>query len=199
MPKKRGVFMKYYHVSSYLQPGDRLTKNTKNNYDYCCYVSVCDVSTFEKYLECYKSLCLSGVHQKTGRTAAKWACEAIFEHIRKSEYPNKPSRIWGVYLCDKLDDARGFLNSYRKPRKQNDGTFVYAHIFEIELEASQVQAFDMEKYSMADNKLQNTPDNIEAFDYAVCMAREYWSGMNTDCCNVEHITDDVVVIGNLVE
>ena len=42
--------MQYYHVSSYVKEGDVLTRNTKNNREWCCFASSCNLSTFEKFL-----------------------------------------------------------------------------------------------------------------------------------------------------
>ena len=90
--------MQYYHVSSYVKEGDVLTRNTKNNREWCCFASSCDLSTFEKFLECYNYLSSRNVSNLTGRTVAKWACESLFDYIRRTEFVEKPSRIWGIYL-----------------------------------------------------------------------------------------------------
>lgn len=61
----------YCHVSSYVQTGQTLTRATKNNYGYCHYVSTCDLSTYNKFLNIYHKLCLSNAERNSGRKAEK--------------------------------------------------------------------------------------------------------------------------------
>ena len=93
----------YYHVSSYISEGQKLTANTKNNLEYRQYISTCEVSTYHKFVESYQKINNDETYQQTGWSVEKWMCEAIFEYVRKEEYPDKPSRIWGLFLSKNLE------------------------------------------------------------------------------------------------
>ena len=192
----------YYHVSSYVKEGQTLKKETKNNQFFCEYISNCDISTCKKLIECYEYLCSIQSFKTTNRKEGKWCCESIFEYIRKTEYPDKPSRIWSIYLFAKLDDACFFLNEYRKPTIKENGEKVVAHIYQIEIPEEKVFVFDMNIYSEADNLLQ---DHLEkgSFDNLlyenICKkAREYWSGAMTNNPQCECLIDCDVIIGKKV-
>ena len=92
----------YYHVSSYISEGQILTAKTKNNFEYRQYISTCDVSTYCKFVESYQKIDTDETCQQTGWSVEKWMCEAIFEYVRKKEYMDKPSRIWGLFLSKNL-------------------------------------------------------------------------------------------------
>ena len=47
---------KYYHVSGLLNNNDVLTKKSKNNLSFCEFISECDVSTFEAYIQTYNDI-----------------------------------------------------------------------------------------------------------------------------------------------
>ena len=172
--------MLYYHVSRYVNKGDLLTKETKNNYDFCEYISNCDVTTYEKVLTCYQHLCSKNTFEITQRKESKWVSEAIFEYIRKTEYIDMPSRIWGVYLSENLESARLFKNEYRRPIINERGEKLIGYIYEVEVPSeAKICVFDMNIYSQADQILQNAIEK-ETFDeltfLSICsMAREYWN------------------------
>lgn len=41
--------------------------------------------------------------------------EEVFEHIRKTEFPSKPSRYDGIFLCETKDQLIQFLDSAIRP------------------------------------------------------------------------------------
>jgi len=190
--------MQYYHVSSYVKEGDVLTRNTKNNREWCCFASSCDLSTFEKFLECYNYLSSRNVSNLTGRTVAKWACEALFDYIRRTEFVEKPSRIWGIYLSATLEDAKKFLVADRKPWVDKNGIRHESHIFSITLKSTdKVYTFDMDLYTQADKLLQNNQPCKEIYDYIIDKARLYWQ--STSGSFTEHIVDSDVLVGKQIE
>lgn len=191
--------MTYYHVSSYLREGDYLTRKTKNNFDYCCYASICDVSTYEKFIECYQQLCLSNVQQNTGRTAAKWICEAVFEYVRKNEFSDKPSRIWGFYLSSTTAEARTFLQKERQPWIDASGNLRTAHIFEINIPDTQkVHCFNMDFYTEADRKLHLDKLDRSTYNFILSKAREYWKGNEVECNHLEYLVDCDIKVGKKI-
>ena len=179
----------YYHVSSLRNTGDQLLHNTKIGYDYCCYATSCDLSTFEKYVECYNSLCLSRVYETTHRTASKWICEFIFEKVRRYYYSNLPSRLWGLYLTSSFDDAKEFLYSERN--------YWGSKIFEIVIpNENDVHCFDMNVFTKAHTNIENDPLNPQFYNGAFELAKQYWEGNNTYIGRKEFLIDDEsLVIG----
>lgn len=190
--------MQYYHVSSYVKEGDILTRHTKNNREWCCFASSCDLSTYEKFLECYNYLYSRNVLNSTGRNAAKWACEALFDYIRRTEFGEKPSRIWGIYLSASLEDAKTFLAAERKPWVDSEGMHHEAHIYTIVLQTNdQVHTFDMNLYTQADELLQHNSPSKKIYEFIIDKARLYWK--STCGSFTEYIVDSDILVGKQVE
>ena len=179
----------YYHVSSKRYEGDKLLHTGKVGYDYCCYASSCDVSTFEKYVDCYRNLCLSNVYAKTQRTASKWICEYIFENVRKNKYSHLPSRLWGLYLTSSFQEAKEFLYAERN--------YANSTIFEIKVpNESEVHCFDMNIFTNAHINIEKEPLNPNFYNRAFELANEYWESDNKYTGTKEYIVDDEsLVIG----
>ena len=118
------MHMKYYHVSSRLKEGNQLLRTGKVGYDFCVYGTVCDLSTYEEYIECYRKLCLEQIYSKTKRTAGKWITEYLFEKVRREKYSFLPSRLWSIFLSDSFEESKNFLETER--------AYEGSKIFEIE-------------------------------------------------------------------
>lgn len=88
---------KYYHVSGLLHNNDVLKRDSKNNLSFCEFISECNVSTFDAYLQSYKSIAFMNSLNNSGKDDSKWMTEALFEHVRKTSFKDKPSRIWGYF------------------------------------------------------------------------------------------------------
>ena len=190
--------MQYYHVSSYIKEGDVLTRHTKNNHEWCCFASSRDLSTYENFLECYNFLSSQNVQNSTGRSAAKWTCEALFDYIRRTEFSEKPSRIWGIYLSATLEDAKEFLATDRNPWVDINGIRHESHIFSIMLKTTDnVHTFDMDLYTQADKLLQSNQPCKEIYDSIIDKARLYWK--STSGSFTEHIVDSDVLVGKQIE
>lgn len=97
--------MVYYHVSSYVSEKQVLTHKSKNNRCFCEYVSNYSNDGYENYELYYNELLNYQPEKITGRDTSKWICEAVFDGIRKKCFPEKPSRIWGVFLSKDYDSA----------------------------------------------------------------------------------------------
>lgn len=174
---------KYYHVSSQRCEGDRLLHTGKIGYDYCCYATSCDLSTFEKYVECYNNLCLSNVYAHTKRTASKWICEYIFEKVRRYHYPEFPSRLWGIYLTSSFEEAKAFLYAER--------AYSGSKIFEIIVsDENKVHCFDMKIFTKAHTNIESDSINPRCYDEAFNLAKQYWESNNTYTGNKEYLIDD---------
>ena len=188
--------MKYYHVSSLVHSGQTLRKDTKQNYSYCEFISNCDVSSYENFLKVRQQLLNLDVFEKTGRTANKWTCEALFEYIRSNYYSNKPSRVWSVYLSRTFDEAFSFYTVERKPY---DTTERISHIFEIEVPNNEeVSIFDMTLFEEAEKSLY--VDNIAESIYleACKKAHNYWANVFTVEKKLEYLVDYEITIGKQI-
>ena len=161
----------------------------KVGYDYCCYAATCDLSTFEKYVECYNNLCLSKVYDTTKRTASKWICEYIFEKVRIHYHPKLPSRLWGLYLTSSFEDAKDFLYSQRN--------YLGSKIFEIIIpNENEVYCFDMNIFTKAHDNIEKDPLNPHFYDLAFELAKQYWESNNTYTgCKEFLIDNESLVIG----
>ena len=195
--------MVYYHVSRLLNEGQILTHKTKNNYQYCRYIEECDVSSCENLLKCCMHLRDRNVFNITGRRAEKWCCEALFEYIRKTKYPNMPSRIWGIFLSKEYGDACVFLNNYRKPTTDKNGNQLIGHIYEIDVpENKTVFVFDMSLYTEIDEFLQsclkNNTMNENLYDCVCDKICEYWESHLSINYTKEYLIDCDLVVGRQV-
>ena len=180
----------YYHVSSYLNEGEVKTKITKNNYEYCDFISKIDILEYDKFFEFYTSPKMINIHSYTGRDRAKWASEAIFENIRKGFFPLKPSRIWSFFVVQSLDKARLFNKNERKNK---------AHIFEIEIvNYANIEHFNMDIYTEADQLLRSGYTR-ENFDKCIQLAKLYWNQEQLNDDNEEILIDGVVKVCRKIE
>jgi hypothetical protein len=101
--------------------------------------------------------------------------EAIFELVRKSEFPQLPSRMQSMFAWCELDDAKEF----------NAGLGSTCSIYEVESD----QAF------IADQNLLYLGGSIIG---AYEMARKYWSGERGNNCKLEAVIRLPVVLANAI-
>ncbi len=113
---------------------------------------------------------------------AKWSTEAVFEHVRKREFPDRHSRIGSIFYYDNLDSCRKlYKEDYVEPGDANENV----GMFEIEVEDDAPQRFDMHIYD----------DALEAFEeshnirFARECARRYFNGSHHQNELVEIISD----------
>ena len=186
MKMKGNKYMPYFHTSSYLKEGQTVSKNTKNNYKTCEFIFSYDVDCYSEYLSLLNELDKKNI-SRTGRDKYKWACEAIFESVRKKNFADLPSRIWGMYAFGLLENAILFNNSYRKGK---------ANIFEIN-PSEKVYKFNMSLFTKADDFLRKN-DNKSSFNHAKKLAYKYWC-QNEPIIEEEFIFEqDEITIGKLV-
>ncbi|MFT0773435.1 DUF2441 domain-containing protein [Psychrobacter aquimaris] len=101
--------------------------------------------------------------------------EAVFELVRRNEFPQLPSRLQSMFAWCNLDDAREFNSSLGDKHS----------IFEVEIK----NAF------IADQKLLYLGGSVIG---TYEMARKYWSGDRSDNCKLEAVIPLPAVIGNKV-
>lgn len=177
--------MIYYHVSSCVSEKQLLTRETKKHRCYCEYICSCDSVDYEKYKNDYNEFLKNKIDQNTGRDAAKWICEAVFEGVRKKCFPEKPSRVWGIYLSNSYENAIKFLNNYRDPET--------AHIYEVNIKFK-ILGFDMSFFTKADERIRKESFSFASYQHAIDLAKDYWN----ECVQNEmdeYIVDDEIIIG----
>ncbi len=102
------------------------------------------------------------------------AIEIIYETIRRSEFPDKPSRMTCAYACLTIQDAQNYFNDASLP------------IFEISTN---------KKYFIADSSLLKIGSNHLS---TLVMARKYWSGSTSEDPQLEVLIECPAVIGERV-
>jgi hypothetical protein len=101
--------------------------------------------------------------------------EAIFELVRKSEFPNRPSRMQSMFAWCDLKDAHEFCSSIN----------CTCAIYEVESNS----AFIADR-----NFLYLGGSVIGAYE----LARKYWSGEKGSNCKLEAVISLPVVLGNTI-
>lgn len=183
----------YYHVSSFLKENQVLTHDTKNNYEFCKLICRTDISSsYNKYIELLRTLEEKNVEKETGRDVFKWSCESIFEMIRFKHYNSNPSRVWGIFVSESLEDAHLFNKNYRNGESK---------IFEIQPK-SIVYKFDMDIFTEAD-KLLRENSSVSNYEKSIKLAHEYWKGiLKKEQTNIEYLfdygKDEEVVVGKSI-
>ena len=101
--------------------------------------------------------------------------EAVFELVRRNEFPQLPSRLQSMFAWCNLDDAREFNSSLGDKHS----------IFEVEIKNTFI----------ADQKLLYLGGSVIG---TYEMARKYWSGDKSNNCKLEAVIPLPAVIGNKV-
>lgn len=164
--------MKVYHYSSTLKLGDKMIPG------YQKYIGLCEpfIQALEYGKECFYGMILNGkymyaVMKRSGlrewANYAKWATEAIFEYIRKNEYPQCISRLYCNYFCVDLSECIKMYNDDWGEASLEEKEAI--HLYEIEisgnLEKRDITIFD-EAYDVISEK-----QDIES---AIRHARRYF-------------------------
>ncbi len=156
----------FYHVSSHICENYILKKENKPYPDLCNLICESDVSTISKCKDLLKKIKQLNPDEEINRPNGKWLCEAIFEYVRKTEYPQYPSRVWGVFVTRTYKDAEEFNFEARKGR---------ANIFEIVQPIENVFEFDMQLFSLACDPMVKPGLNDITINDAFNYAKLYWS------------------------
>lgn len=178
----------FYHVSTHAHAGDIYSRETKNNFNECKYVSSHVPSSYEEACQLLDYMRENSFGAKTGKSPEKWLCEAIFENVRKNCFSNLPSRIWGVFLCDSLEMATSFKEKERKPETK---------IFGVCISEDAVQRFNMNLFTVACDSLVRSFSS-ESYQRAVCFAQKYWANEDSNNYSPEFLTEMVLTIGKEV-
>lgn len=115
----------------------------------------------------------------------KWACEGLFEYIRRTEFPEQCSRLKSNYYYDTLDNCRklyceGWENASEEKRQK-------IRLFEVEVNG-RICKYDMVLFDRAYDLLADldSPDGItEIFE----LARSYFRGECSQNPVIEILSD----------
>ncbi len=92
--------------------------------------------------------------------------EQTFELVRRTEFPDKPSRLESAFLFLEEDEARQFrINNNR----------MYDLLYEVEI------VDPGEKSHIGDMNLSNLANGLQFMDAVEANARKYWEGMDIAC------------------
>lgn len=167
--------MLLYHISQTLRPGDRMTPDYRRSRP----LAAPFLEALERSEDCFYGTLLSGAYlyavlEKSGLRQwadyVKWAAEAVFEHIRKTEFPGACSRLACNYFYADLAHSRQLFETAWGEESEEDRAAL--HLFEVEVDDPEPQRRDMSLYDTAYDALAQARDLQKA---AAC-ARAYFSG-----------------------
>ena len=190
--------MKLYHMSDSLSVGVELISDYKRNAGLVepfvkalqfnqdvFYAMLLNAFYFGEVLAKYK---MTGM--PTNET--KWACEGLFEYIRRTEFPDKCSRIKSNYYYDSLENCKKLYfedwgNASEEERRK-------IRLFEVEVEGDLCK-YDMTLFDKAYDLLADleSPDEVaEIYD----IARAYFRGTLSQDYIIEILSEGKAIVIN---
>jgi len=170
--------MLVYHISQTLSPGKILQPDFDGKSEFCQPF----IQALTRSEDCFYGMLLNGkylyailnkVNMREWSNYAKWATEAVFEFIRKTDFPDCYSRLNSNFFYDNLDDCQNLYASAWSDESEADRQKV--RLFEIELDDPAPQKRDMMLYDEAFDAIADTQDT----PHAIACARAYFSGKHT--------------------
>ena len=171
--------MSLYHMSQTLALGDEL----KADFDRISALCQPFIQALERGEECFYTMVLNGKYLfavlskfrlREWSDYAKWATEGAFEYIRRTEYPDCPSRLYSMFYYDDLTNCRKLYEYDWGEETEEERNKV--HLFEIELQDPEPKRFDMCLYDAAYDAMSDHQDVQAVLENA----RAYFSGGRTD-------------------
>ena len=176
-----------YHYSQTLKEGDRLVPGYQNYMDLC--------EPFMQALscgrDCFFSMLLNGKYMfavlnrsnlRYWADYAKWATEALFEFVRKNEYPQCVSRLRCNYFCADLNDC---IKMYQEDwGEENEEERKKVHLFEIEIPEDSLEMRDISIFDAAYDAINDKQDVDVAFKHA----QRYFAGEHGEEPNWEFLS-----------
>ena len=176
-----------YHYSATLKEGDRLDPGHQRLTDLCEPF----IQAFDYSRDCFYGMLLNGKylfavmdrsHLREWADYAKWATEAIFEHVRRNEYPQCVSRLSCSYFCTDLTDSlRMYWEDWGEEDEEERNK---VHLFEVEVSGDCLERRDIGLFDAAYDAIQDAQDAKAAMKYA----RLYFQGEHLDEPNWEYLS-----------
>lgn len=170
--------MKLYHMSDTLKLGDTMIPDHKRTME----LSQPFIQALEQSVDCYYAMVLNGKYLRAvlGKFKlwewsdyVKWSVEGAFEYIRKTEFPDCASRIRSNYFYDNLHDCRVLYDYDWGSASEEERSQI--HLYEIELDADQVERRDMRVFDEAYSAMEDRED----IRTVLSCARRYFAGEQT--------------------
>lgn len=187
--------MKLYHMSDTLQSGDVLASDYKRNAGLA--------EPFVRALQCSRDVFYAMILNAyyVGEVLArydmrgmptnetKWACEGLFEYIRRTEFPEKCSRLKSNYYFDTLESCKKlYLEGWKNASAEEKQKI---RLFEVEVDGRNCK-YDMQLFDRAYDLLADleSPDGIaEIYE----IARAYYRGDCTENSVMEILSEGKAV------
>ena len=180
--------MRLYHYSvDSFTGGSSLTNDFKNQYGYAEPFLLAlrqsrEIFTAAYFAAMYMSRELVALKLRKYENYRKDAAEAIFEHVRETEFPDLPGRLHCVYYCRSKEEAA----AYAEDDCLADGLFSkeQVRLFAVETDGSRIREYDQSFYNHALEALQRND-----FDSVYADARRYYSQERSESPLIEIIAD----------
>jgi hypothetical protein len=184
--------MKVFYMSRKLETGDGLCPDENK------YLSRVDpfIRALERSEDCFYSMILQGkylysVFRHSGLNEeeadyAKWAAEAVFEYVRRREFPNSVSRLGCNVYYDAPEDARQIFRSLGEGSEKA----VQMYLYEVELDEKRPTYYDRSIFRMAYEILGENQD----LNKAIQTARRYFAGKRTSTPLLELLSEKQAII-----
>ena len=164
-----------YHYSQTLKEGDHLEPGHLDFMDLCEPF----MQALSRDRDCFFSMLLNGKYMfavlnrsnlRYWADYAKWATEALFEFVRKNEYPQCVSRLRCNYFCTDLNDC---IRMYQEDwGEEDEEERKKVHLFEIEVPEDCLEMRDISVFDAAYDAINDKQDIDAAFEYA----QRYFAG-----------------------
>ena len=176
-----------YHYSQTLKEGDRLVPGYLNFMDLCEPF----MQALSRDQDCFFSMLLNGKYMfavlnrsnlRYWADYAKWATEALFEFVRKNEYPHCVSRLRCNYFCTDLNDC---IKMYQEDwGEENKEEKEKVRLFEIEVPENSLEMRDISIFDAAYDAINEKQDIDIAYEYA----QRYFAGEHDENPNWEYLS-----------
>ena len=176
-----------YHYSQTLKAGDCLEPGHLDFTDLC--------EPFMQALthgrDCFLGMLLNGKYMfavlnrsnlRYWADYAKWATEGLFEYVRRTEYPQRVSRLKCNYFCADLKDCIRMFHEDWGEEDEEERKKV--HLFEVEVPEDPLEMRDISVYDAAYDAINDEQDVDAAIDHA----RKYFEGRHSAKPNWEYLS-----------
>ena len=172
--------MQVYHLSDTLSLGGTVTPDYKRN----AALAEPFVKALERGETCfwatvYSTQFLSESLEKFGMADMqtdwdKWACEGVFEYIRRREFPEAPPRLQAGYYFQRLEDCiELFAVDWGKASAEERARI---HLYRMDLADEHPSLFDMRLFDAAYDLLWERED----LPALMGIARQYFRGEGSE-------------------
>ena len=171
--------MKVYHMSDTLRLGGELSVNYKKYWE----LTEPFVQALERSEDCFYGVYFAAKFMRESLDRfgmadmqtdyVKWAAEAVFEYVRRQEFPGRCCRLKCNYFFDDIASCRELFEI--DWGKASEEERLKIRLFEIELSAETADRLDMRLFDEAYDDLWETDDITRIVD----LARRYFAGEST--------------------